>query len=120
MLIGEVEGKPAGFCLGIPDWTPLFRSFKGKLGLIQFIRLVLGARSYRRAGLFCIGVSADYRATGLAQALAIALYRSYEKRGLKRAFYYPVNEVNVRSKRFAESIGGSGRLMYHCYDLRLI
>ena len=32
MLIGEVNGQTAGFCLGMPDWTPLFRSFKGRVG----------------------------------------------------------------------------------------
>ena len=119
MLIGEVEGKPAGFCLGLPDWTPLFRSFKGKLGPIQIIRLMLRAGRYRRAGLLSIGVFPDYRATGLAQALAVALYRRYEERGLQEALYYPVNEINARSRRFAESMGGTGRVMYHCYDKRL-
>ena len=119
MLIGEVEGEPAGFCLGMPDWSPLFRSFKGKLGLIQIIRLMLGAGRYRRAGLLGIGALPAYRGTGLAQSLAIALYRRYEERGLKEAFYYPVNELNARSRNFAESMGGTGRILAHCYDKRL-
>ena len=119
LLIGEVEGKPAGFCLGLPDWNPLFRSFKGKLGPIQIIRFMFEAGRYHRAGLLCIGVLPEHRATGLAQAFAIALYRRYEEKGLKEAFYYPVNEVNARSRRFAKSMGGTGRVMYHCYDKRL-
>ena len=56
---------------------------------------------------------------GLAHALAVALYRRYQEQGLKEAFYYPVNEVNTRSRKFAESIGGTGRVLYHCYDKRL-
>jgi GNAT superfamily N-acetyltransferase len=119
MLIGEIDGKPAGWCLGFPDWNPLFRSFKGKLGPLQIIKLMLKAGSYSRAGLLGIGVLAEYKGNGLAHALAIALYRRYEERGLKKAFYYPVNEVNTRSRKFAESMGGTGRLMYHSYDKRL-
>ena len=119
MLIGEVDGRPAGFSLGFPDWTPLFRSFKGKLGPIQIIKLMFRAGRYSRAGLIGIGVLSDYRGTGLGQALAITLYRRYQDRGLGEALYYPVNEVNMRSRRFAESMGGAGRVMYHCYDKRL-
>jgi GNAT superfamily N-acetyltransferase len=119
MLIGEVDGKPAGWCLGFPDWNPLFRSFKGKLGPLQIIKLMLKAGRYNRAGLLGIGVLPEYKGSGLAQALAIALYRRYEEQGMKKAFYYPVNEANTRSRRFAESMGGTGRVMYHSYDKRL-
>jgi GNAT superfamily N-acetyltransferase len=116
MLIGEVGGVPVGWCLGMPDWSPLFRSFRGKVGPLQIIKLMLRSGRYQRAGLLGIGVLQDYRSTGLAHALAVALYRRYEERGLREALYYPVNGANARSRKFAESMGGRGRLMYHCYD----
>jgi ribosomal protein S18 acetylase RimI-like enzyme len=118
VLIGEVNGQTAGFCLGMPDWTPIFRSFKGKIGLPQVIRLMLTAGRYRRAGLLGIGVLPACRGTGLARALAVTLYRRYEGRGFRDAFYYPVNEENARSRKFAESMGGTGRVLAHCYDKR--
>ena len=116
MLIGEVNGQTAGFCLGMPDWTPLFRSFKGKVGLPQVIRLMLTSGRYRRAGLLAVGALPAARGTGLAHALAVTLYRRYEDRGFKEAFYYPVNEENTRSRKFAESMGGTGRVLAYCYD----
>lgn len=119
MLIGEWNGQPAGFCLGMPDWTPLFRSFRGKVGPLQILRLMLTAGRYRRAGLLGIGTLPAARGTGLAQALAVALYRRYEERGLCEALYYPVNEENTPSRKFAESIGGSGRVLAHCYNKKL-
>lgn len=119
MLIGEVNGQTAGFCLGMPDWTPLFRSFNGKIGLLQVIRLMLTAGRYRRAGLLGIGVLPECRGTGLAHGLAAALYQRYEDRGFREAFYYPVNEENTRSRKFAESMGGTGRVLAHCYDKQL-
>lgn len=118
MLIGEVDGQTAGFCLGMPDRTPLFRSFKGKIGLPQVIRLMFAAGRYQRAGLLGIGTLPAARGTGLAHALAVALYRRYEERGFTQAFYYPVNEENTRSRRFAESMGGAGRVLAHCFDKR--
>lgn len=119
MLIGEVNGQTAGFCLGMPDWTPLFRSFKGKIGLPQVLRLMFTSGRYQRAGLLGIGTLPAARGTGLAHALAVALYRRYEDRGFKEAFYYPVNEENTRSRKFAESMGGTGRVLAHCYGKRI-
>ena len=97
----------------------MFRSFKGKMGAIQIIKFMLKAKRYNRAGLVAIGVLPDYRGTGVAQALATKLYKRFEEKGLKEALYYPVNESNTRSRRFAESMGGTGRVMYHCYDKNL-
>jgi len=119
MLIAEVEGRPAGLCLGLPDWNPLIRPFKGKHGALQMAKFLLGAPRYNRAGLIFIGVLPEYRGTGIAQELVVTLCGLYEEHGLKEAFYYFVNQVNVRSRRFAESIGGRGRVINHCYDKRL-
>jgi GNAT superfamily N-acetyltransferase len=116
MLIAEVKGKPAGFCFGLPDWNPLFRSLKGRLGPIQIIKFMFGVGRYNRAGMINIGVLPEYHGTGVAQALAATLYRRYEERGLREAFYYPVNEINIGSRKFAEAMGGKGRVLYHCYD----
>jgi ribosomal protein S18 acetylase RimI-like enzyme len=116
MLIGEMDGAPAGWCLGMPDWAPLFRTFKGKVGPVQIIKLMLRSGRYQRAGLLGIGIREDCKGSGLAQALAVTLYRRYQERGLREALYFPVNESNARSRKFAESMGGRGRVMYHCYD----
>ncbi len=86
--------------------------------LCKTARQALRAGRYSRAGLICIGVMEEYKGNGLAHTLATTLYRRYEERGLKEAFYYPVNEDNHRSRRFAESIGGTGRVLHHCYDKR--
>jgi GNAT superfamily N-acetyltransferase len=119
MLMAEVDGKSAGVCWGLPDWNQMFRSFNGKFGPLQVIRLMFGAGRYHRAGLVLIGVLQDYRGTGVAQALAITLYKTYQEKGLKEAAYMCVNESNLRSRRFAESMGGTGRVLYHCYDKSL-
>ena len=52
----------------------------------------------------------DARATG---------FRYYEERGLRSAFYDPVDEDNVASCRLAESFGGRGRNLYTAYEKRL-
>jgi ribosomal protein S18 acetylase RimI-like enzyme len=119
MLLAEVERDVAGFCWGMPDWNPMMRSFHGKLGPIELVKLLLRANRYQRAGLLAIGVLPAFRGTGVAQSLAVMLYRQYEARGFGGAYYMGVNDVNEASKRFAQAMGGKGRILYHCYDKRL-
>jgi hypothetical protein len=117
ILIAEVNGKPAGFCLAMPDLTPLFRSFKGKVGLIAIFKLLTGAaKKFNRAGILGIGVTNEHKGKGLAKAIAMKMYGYHEVLGLKSSLYFPVNESNMSSRGFAESIGGRGRLMYQVYD----
>jgi GNAT superfamily N-acetyltransferase len=115
-LIAEVDGQPAGFCIGIPGWTQLFRSFDGRLGPRQILRLLRNARHYDTAGLLAIGVRAPHRGNRIGQTLAATLYRYYEQRGIKRGTYLMVNESNLASRRLAESLGGHGRILYTVYD----
>jgi len=60
-----------------------------------------------------------HRGKGIGQTLAATLFRYYEERGLRRAFYYPVNEHNLPSRRLAESFGGRGRNLYTVYEKQL-
>ncbi len=117
ILIAEVDGKPAGFCFAVPDLTPLFRTFNGKIGLIAIFKLITGAaKKFKRAGILGIGVTDTYKGKGLAKAIAMKMYDYHESLGLKSSLYFPVNESNKDSRGFAESIGGKGRLMYQVYD----
>lgn len=116
ILIAEVDGKPAGFCFAVPDLTPLFRSFNGKVGLMAIFKLLTRAKKFQRAGILGIGVTNEHRGKGLSKAAAMKLYGYHEELGLKSSLYFPVNESNTASRGFAESIGGKGRLMYQVYD----
>jgi GNAT superfamily N-acetyltransferase len=118
-LFAEVDGDPVGICWGMPDWTPLFRTFKGRMGPLQIAHFMLRARRFERAGLIMIGVLDSHRGKHIGQTLAATLFRYYEERGLTSAFYYPVNEDNMASRRLAESFGGRGRNLYTAYEKRL-
>lgn len=116
VLFAEVDGQAVGWCLGFPDWSRLFRSFKGKVGPIQILKLLFRSGRYDRAGLLGIGVLDAHKGKGVSQCLAATLYGYYESRGLRDALYYPVNDHNTRSRKFAESVGGTGRVLMTCYD----
>ena len=114
-LIAEVDDEPAGFCLGMPDFTPLIRSFRGRSGPLQIVRLLRGAKNIDRYGLMVVGVRDCFRGRHIGQTLACTLYQYYEQQGMSSALYYWVGDGNLASRRLAESLGAEGRIQLHCY-----
>ncbi|MEX2557574.1 MAG: GNAT family N-acetyltransferase [Actinomycetota bacterium] len=119
LLLAEVDGEPAGFCFGLPDWSPHARALKGKSNPFAQLRFALRARKYQYGGLYAIGVLERHRGNHIGQTLASALYRRYEEVGLKGAEYHTVNESNLASRTLATSLGGEGRILYHNFDKAL-
>ena len=119
LLLAEVDGEPAGFCFGPPDWSPHARALKGKSNAFAQLRFALRARTYQDGGLYAIGVLERHRGKHIGQTLASALYRRYEEVGLKGAEYHLVNEGNLASRTLATSLGGEGRILYHNFDKAL-
>jgi GNAT superfamily N-acetyltransferase len=119
LLFAEVDGEPAGFCFGVPDWTPLWRSFRGRMGPVQILRLLRRAKRFDRAGLLGIAVLPSRRGMQIGATLAATLYRGFEEMGVGKALYYLVNDHNTASRGLAASFGGEGRVPYHCFEKRL-
>ncbi|MGH2404863.1 MAG: hypothetical protein ACRDGN_10420, partial [bacterium] len=61
LLLAEVDGEPAGFCFGLPDWSPHARALKGKSNPFAQLRFALRARTYRDGGLYAIDARAPPR-----------------------------------------------------------
>jgi GNAT superfamily N-acetyltransferase len=119
LLFAEVDGEPAGLCLGFPDWTPAFRALDGTAGPFKRRRFRRAIAHPPRAGLICIALNPEVRGHGVGAALAAQLYTNLEQMGYGGGSYYLVNEVNRASRGLAESFGGMGRVLYHCFDKRL-
>jgi hypothetical protein len=113
----HVEGRrdPVGFAFGFPDWTPLFRDWAGKdpdMAALKKFR-------FTRAGVLAGAFLPEYRLKDYGAKAGATLFDHFEKLGLPGALYYPVNHVNMASRGLAETMGGTGRMLYHCYDKQL-
>jgi hypothetical protein len=115
MLFARVDGDPdpVGFCVGYPDWTPLFRSFGGRVSPAKLKR---GANDFMRAGVIGGALRSDYRGADLAPQVLVEFFTRMEDFGLPGAFYYFINHANAASRGLGMAAGGQGRILYHCYD----
>lgn len=71
MLVAEVDGQPAGFCVTLPDFNEATRPLNGRLmkwglpiGLIQLFR---NLRKIRTARMAVLGIVEQYRRRGVAE-----------------------------------------------------
>lgn len=118
-LIAEIDGEPAGFCLGLPDITPLVRSFHGRFGAIEVARMVRGIKKVGRHGVFVAGVRDRFRGRGIAQTLTSRILNHYEQLGMGSALLYWVDDENMASRGLCESLGAEGGIKLHCYQKTL-
>jgi GNAT superfamily N-acetyltransferase len=116
MMLAEVDGKPAGISIGIPNWNPLIRICNGKRGIPEYVKFLLHGKHYENGGHVIASVKPEFAGMGIGRSMVALVCNRYEELGLKKAFGYTINVDNKKSRRMNEALGGTARLLYHVYD----
>lgn len=120
LVLGQIDGRPAGFLWAMPDLGAALRTPSGSIGPLRLARaMVVGRRTFRGAGLLMMGVLPDARGRGVAQAMAVHQCERYRARGLRTVSYHFVNAHNAASRSFAEAMGGVGTVLWHLFEKHL-
>jgi GNAT superfamily N-acetyltransferase len=82
-IIAEVDGRIAGFSLGLPDINQALIKMNGRLLPFGLFKLLWHKRHINRVRVLTMGVLPQYRHMGISTAL---IYESY-KRGYQRGYY---------------------------------
>ena len=90
---------------------------RGRLGPIKLLRMMRAARRPSRLGLLAIAVRPQFRGRRIGATLAASLYRNIEAMGLRGQLLLPRQRLERAVARLAESLGGQGRILYHCFDI---
>jgi len=120
-LLAEVDGKPVGFCLVLPDVNEAIRPFDGRLtrwGLpINAVRLLWRIRRIKTARLVLLHVLEGYRRRGIAELLILKVL-DYGKNtvGYTGAELGWTMENHDLINRTVEKAGGRRYKTYRIYD----
>ena len=119
-LIAEVDGKPAGFILCVPDINAALRHANGRLtkfGLPVGLAKILYHKSrLKRMRLVALGVVPKYRRSGVAEMLVL---RMIENGMLQRGYFGECSltlENNHMINRFMHAIGADPYKTYRIYS----
>ncbi|MDD5039571.1 MAG: GNAT family N-acetyltransferase [Patescibacteria group bacterium] len=116
-FIGEVNGKPIGFSLSIPDANQALRVANGRLFPWGLMKMLWAKRHIKNVRVLVMGVLKAYRHQGLDTVFYKKTYEEGLKKGYHAAEGSLVNESNTPMRRVLEKLGAKIYKTYRMYDL---
>lgn len=118
--IGELEGKPIGFLMFLPDYNVVAKKMNGKMGPLQMLQFLWYKNRITKGRLFMLGVHRDYQKTGVAAAMVVNAYDSAIRRGFKSAEFSWILEDNAPVLAISEFIGATRYKTHRIYEMPLV
>ncbi|MBI2823579.1 MAG: N-acetyltransferase [Planctomycetia bacterium] len=120
ILLAEVDGQPAGFCVTLPDFNEATTPVNGRLttyGLpIGLVRVLRNMRRIRTARMAVLGVVEQFRRRGVAELFILrALEFGRQHKGYTGAELGWTLEDNELINRTIEKVGGRRYKTYRIY-----
>ncbi|MEJ2600683.1 MAG: GNAT family N-acetyltransferase [Anaerolineales bacterium] len=113
--LAKVEGRPAGFVLLQPDFSPLLQRTGGGRALWQRLVLRLLSNQPTRSGRVVFGgVAPNYRRQGIARQLWQQVIRFAQLQGWESLSVGPLPETSPAA-RFCTNLGGQSNQEYRLY-----
>lgn len=113
--IAEVDGKPVGFSVALPDYNQILRNMNGKLLPTGWLKLLWNKKKIDKVRTALMGVIPEYQGRGID----VLLHREAIQNGLKKNVYSSevgwILENNIQMVRVAEKIGGTLDKRYRMY-----
>jgi GNAT superfamily N-acetyltransferase len=121
----EVDGKPAGVALAVPNLNEAIRDLNGRLLPLGFIKLLwrLKVRRVRSGRLLILGIKKEFRSrkyAGLAYLLCDEIYRGATERGYDWAEFSWTLEDNNLINNLIEKVGARHYKTYRIYEKPLL
>lgn len=118
-----VEGQPAGFFLGVPDYNLILHKVRGRLlpfGIFRLLAgLLFGRRRLGRLRVLTMGVVEKHRRLGLEAVMIEEIHRQGVPRGYREAEMSWILEDNVAMNAIATRLCGPPYRTYRVYGKEL-
>jgi hypothetical protein len=115
----EVDGKPVGVSMGLPDYNPLIKKINGRLFPFGFLTLLLGRRKIKKIRLMSTNVIPEYQRWGLGLVALDRMLPDCLAKGITDAEFSWVLESNHLSRGSLERAGTKRTKTYRLYDRTL-
>lgn len=116
-ICAEIDGKPIGVLLCLPDFNPAIKKIKGKLFPFGFLTLLNTKKHFKEIRSISANVLPEYQMMGIPLLLLQALIPAAEKWGINKAEFSWVLESNHYSRGSLEKAGTKCEKTYRVYDI---
>lgn len=115
-VIAEVDGEPAGFALGLPDYNMALRHVNGRLFPFGIVKLLWHRRRIDAARTITLGLRPGFRNRGLDAAMIAHIYIEGNAAGIWRSECSWILEDNWDMRRGLERIGAVADKTYRIFE----
>lgn len=122
VFIAEVNDKPAGFSLALPDFNQVLARLNGRLFPLGIFKLLWHTKVRNKIDgvrLITMGVVPEYQRRGIDTVFYAETYNVGVKRGYKWAEMSWVLEDNVLMNRVLELLGAKLYKKYRIYEINI-
>ncbi|MFN3135850.1 MAG: N-acetyltransferase, partial [Candidatus Kryptonium sp.] len=118
-LFAEVNGKPIGFSLSVPDINQALKGLNGRLLPFGIFKLMRNMKKITRIRVLIMGLIHEYRLSGIDAAFYYYTIKNGIAKGYSEAELGWVLEDNEPMKRVAENIGSVPYKKYRIYTKKI-
>ncbi len=116
VFFAEVDGKPVGVSLKIPDFNVAFKAAHGRLFPFGIFHLLTAKKKTHLVRTLSMGVLKDYRNRGIDLAFYYHSFKNGMPKGYTAAEMSWVEEDNVPMTNTALKLGGKPYRKYRVYE----
>jgi len=116
VLIGEVNGLPAGFSLALPDINEAIIKTNGRLFPFGLIKLLWYSRKIKGIRVIVMGVKKEFRKIGVDTLFYYKTFQEAVRNGYRYGELSWILENNFLMNKVLENIGAEIYKTYRMYD----
>ncbi len=114
-FMAEVEGKPAGFALSLPNLNEPIAHMNGRVTPWSIMRFIREKKNIQGLRVFALGVKPEYRRVGIGAVFYVDTLVIARRRGYKWGEMSWILESNDAMNRAIRTMGGKVYKTYRIY-----
>jgi len=118
-LFAEINGRPVGFSLSVPDINQALIHTNGHLFPFGFIKLLWFSKKIDMIRTIIMGVIPEYQRIGIDALFYYKTWKNAVKKGYVKDEMSWVVESNKMMRRSAEMLGGEIYKTYRLYEMKI-
>ncbi len=119
VLFAEINGKPVGVSITVPDYNQVLKHLNGSLGLIGLVKFAHYRKKIIGLRAFVFGVLKEYRRAGLHAVLYYETEKAAVRYGFQSCELSWNLEDNDEINKFDTALGGEIYKKYRIYEMDL-
>lgn len=116
VLFAEIDGRPVGFSLALPNYNEVLKVMNGRVNPITLIKAAIAKKRIGSARVITMGVIKEYQNRGIDTIFHYYSYKHGIPKGYIRGEFSWVLETNTMMVRVAEMLEAEIYKTYRIYD----